>query len=149
MSSRPSWRSMIGRRGIRANSCAFSITAKSFAGVDRNPPMQSCRPRWRINRQSSYVSPFPHFGSCKIRLQLETISVAGAHARTSVETAKNRVICGYSAGQNLAMPMLCEKSWHQGGQKWGAARAPPKQCADNNNFQNMGDVVPCSFILPS
>lgn len=59
------------------------------------------------------------------------------------------MICGYGAGRNPAKPRLCAKSWHQGGQKWGAARAPPKQCADNNNFQNMGDVVPCSFILPS
>jgi hypothetical protein len=34
-------------------------------------------------------------------------------------------------------------------QKQGAARGAPNQCADNNNFENMGDVVPCSFILPS
>jgi hypothetical protein len=33
--------------------------------------------------------------------------------------------------------------------KWGAARALSKQCADNDNFQNRGNVVPCSFILPS
>lgn len=31
----------------------------------------------------------------------------------------------------------------------GATHGPPKQRTDNDIFQNIGDVVPCSLILPS
>ena len=74
---------------------------------------------------------------------------AAAHGCVPAEAAENRTFGGHGAGRKPATPRLCAKSRHQGGKKWGAARAPPKQCADNDNFQNMGDVVPCSFILPS
>lgn len=47
------------------------------------------------------------------------------------------------------MPRRCTKSRHYRGKKCSAGFGLPKQCADNDNFQNIGDVVPCSLILPS
>lgn len=115
------------------------------AEVGRCNIFRLCR---RVNRRSSYVAPFPYRAG-KIGLRLEATLPPPAYGRVSAEAAENRTFGGHGAGRKPAKPRLCAKSRHQGGKKWGAARAPPKQCADNDNFQNMGDVVPCSFILPS
>ncbi|OYR21605.1 hypothetical protein CEV34_4928 [Brucella pseudogrignonensis] len=88
-------------------------------------------------------------GSDAAGLGPEAVLIVGAHdCTTGLDRGKSgvrRPWCRLKPSKAKALRKIAARAV----QKQGAARGAPNQCADNNNFENMGDVVPCSFILPS
>lgn len=89
----------------------------------------------------------PHFGVSD-RLRSEAIFVVGALRCDSSQNRRKQTDIGISCRSKPCKAKALREITAPRGQKWGAVRAPPKQCADNTNFRKRPDMVPSSLSCP-
>src|SRR5690606_9542135 len=99
----------------------------------------------RLRQKALGLACLGRVGADAAGLRAKAAFVVGAHrcafGRKSRKQGNLRPWCRSKSSNAKALRKLAAR----GVEKWRAVRAPAKQCADNKNFENWPDVVPCSF----
>ncbi|WP_192815633.1 hypothetical protein [Methylocystis sp. ATCC 49242] len=95
------------------------------------------------------VAGLRRVGSDAAGLRAETVFIVGAQGRDSSQNRRKQADMGLWCRSKLCKAKALRKIAARGPSKPWCRNRPPKQCADNNNFQKRPDMVPSSLILPS